>query len=294
MSMTAYSTTRRWWGALPALLVVIVAATACSGGSIGGHEPSAANALGLPDLTDRAVDVTAPVLIDPPAPPAPTARAAIEQFTRAEIAGDTTGSYGLLVAADRVAVRGRIGWHASHARMPALVAFDVEEVAITADGADVRGDARFSPRIDEVGGLVPGQAELVWRVLPEEGGWRVAYERTQIVPRYPSDAGAADAVATWVRARQACTTPAAELEYDAGLVGVPALAPALCGTTGLALGAAAPLGDRPDPSAVIAAFGPDADRWARVVRIASPVAMNAVVAPLGDHWIVIGLLADPR
>ena len=51
------------------------------------------------------------------------------------------------------------------------------------------------------------------------------------------------------------------------------------------------MGDRPDPTAVLAAYGAEADVWARsVVATIGDVSLHAVVAPIGDRWKVIGIL----
>ena len=127
----------------------------------------------------------------------------------------------------------------------------------------------------------------------EDGGWRVSYAGTRIQPLYPSDVDASSAVRAWVDVYQRCVLPGPDLEYASGVAGVPALTAQLCRAPGdIEVAAAKPLGDRPDPSSAIAAFGPAADSWARVVHVKKPIALNVVAAPLGDHWIVIGVLAD--
>ena len=98
-----------------------------------------------------------------------------------------------------------------------------------------------------------------------DGGWRVQFAASTLVPRYADERGASDAVVVWARDRQSCTD-AAELEWSGGLLGVAAeaRAAALCETAGeirvadpITLDAV--IGVEP----VLAAFGPEASVWAR-------------------------------
>ena len=45
-----------------------------------------------------------------------------------------------------------------------------------------------------------------------------------------------------------------------------------------------------DAAPFLAAFGPEASTWARVVTVTEPVPLRAVVAPIGQEWLVIGVL----
>ena len=40
---------------------------------------------------------------------------------------------------------------------------------------------------------------------------------------------------------------------------------------------------------VLAAFGPEASVWARVVTVQAPRHLDVVTAPVGDEWVVIGV-----
>lgn len=48
--------------------------------------------------------------------------------------------------------------------------------------------------------------------------------------------------------------------------------------------------DALDAAPFLAAFGPEATSWARVVAVTDPVPLRAVVAPIGQEWLVIGVL----
>ena len=101
-----------------------------------------------------------------------------------------------------------------------------------------------------------------------------------------------DRARAWLDAYQHCTKPDTRLEYAAGIVGSVGVSALLCNTSTAKVEAPKRLGDRPDPSPVLAAFGPEADTWARVIRVTGPRTFNLVLAPLADQWIVIGVLAD--
>jgi hypothetical protein len=250
--------------------------------------------------------LTAPQSDGPPAagaPPAATPGEAVEEFVAAEVAGDAGRAWSLLAADDRSEVRTPAAWRAAHQHLPRFRSVQLEGPPAVAAGsrAELHGTVSFEPALDEVRGLVPATARATWVTIAEDGGWRVAYDTSSFEPVVPDDAsGARTAVAEWVAARQraapvdgACPRPSQE--WSGGLVGVPGLANRLCGAAGTAqVGEPRPF-DRPtDATALIAAFGPEVLTWSRVVEISAPVTLQAVTAPLGDRWLVIGaLLAEP-
>ena len=46
-----------------------------------------------------------------------------------------------------------------------------------------------------------------------------------------------------------------------------------------------------EAAAVVAAFGPGALEWARVIALEGAVPQRVVLGPLGERWIAIGVLA---
>lgn len=269
--------------------IVALAAAGCSGGDaprdasslVGAVDNSAA--LALADPPDVAVG-----------PAAPTAEDAVNRFVVAEAAGDYSVSFELLDLEGRRAARGRAGWIQSNFYRPQLRSFTISELrAVDEVSVEVVGEGEFVTRLDEVVGLVSARGRVSWRAVAEDGGWRVAYLSSVIRGMYPDDDTADDAAHDWVAARQRCADEAARaLEYQNGLLGAAGLASTLCDKPGvISVGAVKRLGERPNPAPVIAAFGAEADLWARIVRVDKPVALNVVLAPLGERWIVIGLLA---
>jgi hypothetical protein len=150
----------------------------------------------------------------------------------------------------------------------------------------VTGTITLEPRLDEVSGFVPDHADVDWRVVAEDGGWRVDIADSTLHPMLPDESGATSAAAEWATARQECRTDG---EYAGSLLGSPVLGDQLCGVHGdVVAGSPAPLGDVLS-SEIVAAFGPDATTWARTVTLSSPAQLTVVTAPFGDHWVVVGV-----
>ena len=51
------------------------------------------------------------------------------------------------------------------------------------------------------------------------------------------------------------------------------------------------LRDWPSAAVVTNAFGPAAAQWARVVSLDGPLPLDVVTAPMGDRWLVVGVVA---
>ena len=222
---------------------------------------------------------------------APTPEKAVELFITAEVAGDSRASFALLGAADRAKYVSEAGWQAAHRNLPRLMAFEpVGRGAQGDDNIEIVGTATLVPELSEIKGLVPATATARFSAVAEGGGWRVAATGTRLQPILPDDRRAAAGVQAWLAARRACLTPTGERKGS--LVGVVGLADRLCGSTGEAsVGKPQPLLDTADLAPFIAAFGPEAGLWARVLAVQSPVPLRAVVAPLGNDWTVVGILA---
>jgi hypothetical protein len=215
--------------------------------------------------------------------------AAVESFLEAEIQGRLAESFNFLSRADRAAHGSVAGWEAAHADLlPPVVSFSVRSGSKVKGSSEVLTEVSFIPSLDEVSGLVPGTALVTWRVVPEGGGWRISLAETVVEARYPPESAAGEAVRRWITQRVSCT-PASE--YEGGLLGYPGLADSLCGMTGpVQLGRVGPLEDQVDAAQFIGAFGPEFDLWGRSVEVDSPTPMRVVLAPVGDDWVVIGIL----
>lgn len=242
------------------------------------------------------VDATATAPTAPsPAPVAPlpfqggaTGPAAVEGYLLAEATGDTTASYTFLSVTDRQQYPTAALWERARADRFPIVAFDIVSVAGDDSRVTVETELRLEPILDEVIGNVPARALGTWVALRDGAGWYVSLADSSLEPLWPSDDGAATAASSWAAARQRCGDTR-ENEY-ATLVGSPSLADELCGaTTDIEVGPAEPM-EAIDATPVVAAFGDTATAWARVVSVRGAASMRAVVAPLGDDWVVVGVL----
>jgi hypothetical protein len=228
-------------------------------------------------------------LTDLPAPPSDPIEA-VRAYVLAELARDGERSFGLLSADSRASAGSPADWIESSFQRPSIVAFELDPSAIpTASGrtsVTVTGTVTLEPRLDEVSGFVPEHADVEWRAVAEDGGWRVDIADSTLHPILPDESGAKAAATSWAQARQECRS---DSEYAGSLLGSPVLGEQLCGVRGeLVAGSPARLGDILS-SEVVAAFGPDAMRWARTVELSGAVDLTVVTAPLGDRWVVVGV-----
>ncbi len=293
-------TTRRSQAALAALALAVgfgVAAVPRLLGDSGGAltdatrgnprairtEPVAAQA------PSASVPNATPTVSEPPAAAAATPADAVDAFLRAEVERDFETSYGLLAAPDRTVHQSRAEWRAAHAQLPLVREFTLGAVRIVGDRAEVDSTVALQPQLDPVVGLVPGSALATWIVLAEDGGWRVDFGESALVPQYVSDTAAPAAARAWVAERTGCGASA-----RAALLGTGRLLDELCATRGpvrVAQAVALEPSESSDP--FLAAYGPDVFTWARVVPVTAPTRVGAVLAPLGPRWRVIGLVDLP-
>lgn len=241
---------------------------------------------------DRLVDAGFEDLPPPPTEPidapANDPATAVEGFLAAEVRNDFEGSYEFL-SSDEWAIHGSpAGWIAAHADvLPPVTGFEIDEVTEGPDGLRVGSVVGFVPSLDEVVGLVPAQAEVAWAVVRDGESYGVSLQNSSFAPVYVGDDAAAAATQAWVASRQACENAG---EWGGALLGVQAAATALCGSSGAPeVGEPSPLPEL-DAAPFIVAFGEEALTWSRVVDVEAPVAMRVVLAPVGAHWRVIGVL----
>jgi hypothetical protein len=228
--------------------------------------------------------------VDPPDLPAGDPGDAVRRFLTLEVARDHAGSYGLLSAADRIELTSRAAWVAEHADLPAVTGFAVDAVHPAHGRADVVTRLTLHPQVSSEG-VVPARAAATFTAVAEDGGWRVAFRDSTLEPQYAPATRAPDAVRAWARARLQCRRGTV---FSGGLLGAPARADALCGAHGaVRTGRVRTLPETAQDQPFLAAFGSDVHDWARVVPIVSPVRLDVVVAPLGEHWLVVGVLQAP-
>jgi hypothetical protein len=269
------------------VLAVVVAGCADSGGDqtrapspLDSVVPSAPTE--IPDFSGSPADVTE--LSAPPGDPVEAVRLNVTP----EIGGDGERSFGLLSASARASAGSAADWVEGTSQRPTILAFelDPDPLAVGRRERSVTGTVTLDPRLDEVSGFVPAHAEVDWRVVAEDGGWRVDIADSTLHPVLPDEAGAPTAAATWATARQKCRIDG---EYAGSLLGSPLLGEQLCGVDGDIVAASPrPLGDTL-ASEVVAAFGPDATSWTRTVALSGAAELTVVTAPFDDHWVVVGV-----
>jgi hypothetical protein len=265
-----------------------------TGGDDTASPPDANPRVQLSQLSDARVakplppPMADPASVEPPAAPANTPVAAVTGFLDAEAAGDFASSYGSLSGPDRLRAGSHGDWTTLHAQLPAIRGFTLGGTRSAPDRAEITAEMEFQPGLDTIVGLVPARAKATWIAVAEDGGWRVDFDNSTLVPEYPPDAAAVDAATSWLSARAQCRRAP---QYRDGLLGVTALAADLCGARGqVRVRTAAPLRAGTGVEPFVAAFGPDVFTWARTVPVQSPMSMSVVLAPIGERWVVIGAL----
>lgn len=280
-----------------AMRYAVVAAVFCALGvgaalafsAVSGRGPTTRPAAPVAAADVPAV-AAAPVVntpIDAPAGAATTPEAAVAQFLAAEQRGDFAASYARLTPDNRETLGTPARWIGAHADIPPVTGWN-RDVVEPGDGtARVVGTVGLQPGLDEVAGLTPGSALATWEVVADGDEWFVDFEASSLEPRYAADDAADEAVLQWLAARQRCETAQ---EYDNGLLGRDAVAESLCGVDGdPRVGTARPL-ETAELDVLLPPFGADAGSWARAVDVTAPVPLRALVAPVGDDWLVVGVL----
>lgn len=253
-----------------------------------GNPPAATN----PASEDESrAELPAPDTVVP-ADRATDPETAIRGYLAAEAAMDWETSYAFLTAELReVAYPTAAVWVAAHADFPSVAAYRIEEVTVEGSEATVRTLTGFRPALDRVIGLVAARGRTTWVLRQESDGlWRVDTTSSENMPLYPSEEGVEESVRAWLEARVACEDSS---HLEEGLIGVPALADALCGETqpaDIVVGGPRALSSADDTAALLNAWGPEVFAWARAVEIGAASPFDAIVAPLGEDWRVVAIL----
>lgn len=223
---------------------------------------------------------------------AESAVAAVENFLAAEVANDLDASFALLSDQDRGDVPDAGAWVAAHADLLApMTGYEVLGTEAGEGGVGVITAVEFEPSLDEVRGLVPGPATVSWLAVEDQGGWRVSLEGSSVEWRYPPEAGVVPAAVEWLDSGAACA-PRSALPPGVTFLGTRRdLLDDLC-SVGAGPGTGLQLEDSTVDDAVVAAFGPQARTWARVVTVDGEVPAALVLAPLGGRWEVIDVVRD--
>lgn len=220
--------------------------------------------------------------------------AALRGYLAAEAAGEWERSYDFLTTEEReVAYPSTALWVSAHADFPTVTGYRIDDVQVEEEGgtATIQTLTGFEPMLDPVLGLVAARGRTTWALQQDEDGtWRVDAAATTNQPLYPDSDGAAEALRAWVDTRVACEDTA---DMEAGLVGTPALARALCEEEqeqAIEITAIGALTDSSDVAPLLSQFGPEVFAWARTARVQAATPFVAVLAPIGEEWRVVGVL----
>lgn len=217
---------------------------------------------------------------------------ALETFLDAEKRDDFGASYALLSADDRQMFSSPAQWEDAHNEMAKITNFgSFQQGGATDNGVTFTVELSLEPRLDTTIGAVAARATGTFTVRQlNPGDWRIAFSDSSLAPHFPDDSGAKEAVISWANARQRCER--AE-EWEGGLLGnaAEAYAERLCkATTPPSVSDPFPLDRASGTESVLAAFGPEAATWTRVVRVSGPLDLDVITAPLGEKWVVVGVI----
>ena len=213
----------------------------------------------------------------------------MQTFLASALRGDLDTSWSVVSAGDRQ----RIGYPERIAEQLRSVGWTSSNVT-SVDADVVTVDVRQTPKISDIDGVVAASATVRIPTVQEAGEYRVNWSRRMVEQHFPQDSADTDVKVTaslenWIAARQQCISSPPN-QFDGGLVGVVGLAAQLCGTNGRPdITSVGDLDTLDEPQPVIESFGASALRWARVVKVAGPVPLNAVLAPRGTDWIVVAI-----
>ena len=237
---------------------------------------------------------------------------AIRSFATAVVEDDHPKAFALLSELDRAQIGSPAKFGELLAKSPSWLSFSVEGVSqqstsslnstssldsssktTPADTALAVLTVRQQPSIDETLGVVGPSARVEFSMKNENGGWHAVWRRHKVSQNFlASEAKLLPEVGAWAEARRACTAKGEKpfAEYLGGMVGEVWLAETLCKLPApITVQSIGDFDSILDPQAIFDAFGSDAYQWARVVKINSPTPFYAIAAPLGEHWVVVGL-----
>lgn len=255
----------------------------------------------VPSATRVSVGMPGPLVEPPPVPsdPAvepPTARAALDTFLGAEADGRADVAHALLTDDAKRSEGPAAAWQASRPDRLVPVAFLVTGERATAETVDFEVAATHTPVVSPFVGFVPARAQELWRVHLQGGRWRVEPTPARVDPLLPPDSAAPGVARDWLQRVAVCDRAAAEpFQVSSSLYGSLDVLETPCQERGTWTTAAAVGLERgEDTRELIAAFGPEAGRFVRLVPSQGPrTNLMVAVAPLGENWRVLGVFTTP-
>lgn len=214
-------------------------------------------------------------------------------FGEALVAGDEASAFRLLSQSDQNQIGSPLKFGELLARDPRWISASIASPS-PEDPQAVRLVVKQTPMIDEIHGVVAPTATVSFATVQEGGGPHLLWRRRRITQNYtaPESRLQTDILA-WAQDRRACATAsgaASSRQYRGGLVGDAGLAEELChAKDSPVVNVQGDVYSLDDPQPLINAFGSGVYQWARVATVSAGKPMNVIAAPLGDHWIVVGV-----
>ena len=240
-----------------------------------------------------------------PASEPTVARDALTAFLSAEVedrAGESpersAQSFALLDAATQERYGSVAAWRHSRAERLVPATFTITAERGSGATAELNVVATRPPSITPFRGLVAAETTEVWLVeATDDGRWRVQGGRPHTAtPKLPSEAAAVAATQRWIDGAARCDRSILELQVARTLLGASELSQLACEAKGAwSTAEPVPLGDLPDITTFVAAYGAGVARWGRGVEVASGnTRFTVILGPVGNEWQVMGLLASER
>lgn len=242
---------------------------------------------GASALADAAVDAADQAAV-PAAAGAGSPEAAVEQLLQGEVDGDPAASFAVLSVADRTELGSVAQWRQAAARRARITGFRIDQSDAGADGVAVVTALELAPEVSPTLGIVPSRSTTTFLAVQEDGRWYVALDRRADQPQWPADTSAGDDLARWLADPTGCD----DETFGRDVLGSPAVAAALCSDSPppSVTSGPEPL-PAPDAMAIVAAFGASAVDVVRVFDVDGALSFRAVLAPLGERWTVVAILA---
>ncbi len=229
---------------------------------------------------------------------------AISSFATSVVSDDYRNAFALLSESDRTQIGSPAKFGELLAQAPSWTSFSVAAVSgQPIPNADGTGSAletvtavltvKQQPSVSEIRGVVGPSATLEFALRDENGGWHIVWRRHKVTQNFvAAEARLVIDVGAWADGQRACASNNDEPigQYNGGLVGEVWLAKTICGLPSpVTVENVGDFDSITDPQAIVDAFGGDAYRWARIVKVLAPTPFHVIAAPLGDHWVVVGL-----
>jgi hypothetical protein len=229
---------------------------------------------------------------DAPQPaPASSLHEALRDLLSAEQRGDHAGSFVLLSDEARATYKDVHRWRDRRTELPTVAGYELAGKGPVADSLVAVVD--HTAALDPFRGLSAARDRETWVGRQEHGGWVLdADPQTELL--LPADSRAPTSAVAWAQAEQACDTAGAAAHQAVDpLLGM-ATAPAeLCGHhVTFSAGPPRPVAGTLAAQDLIAQYTSDSLAWARVVTVTgADRPFEAVLAPIGDEWQVVGVYA---